>query len=171
MIRYNERFLCAQDYELWSRICNGENIRVIPKVGIKYRTHKQQISNKKKEIQYGFSKEIFERNLKKIGCDSNIDFLNTLLILGGKENITLENYTEISNYIDELIDKQTYFKKSKMKKIFYNRFFHLILKSKILKKEKKKIIKNKKMIRKIVKIYNLKYILNYMLLKLRYIKI
>ena len=64
-LRYDENFLCSQDYELWSRIAGIGKMAVLDKVLLYYRVHKEQISNAKREQQVQMAKNILYNQLEK----------------------------------------------------------------------------------------------------------
>ena len=65
-IKYNEKFTCSQDYELWTRIITNNNFAIISKVGLLHRVHSKQISQKKGNIQKRLREEIINENAKKL---------------------------------------------------------------------------------------------------------
>ena len=165
-IRYNEDFLCSQDYELWSRI-NNSNIGILPYVGLYYRVHEKQASESKKLIQMEMSKMIIEQNSLRIGLTTD-EILNTLMILAGRSELTINNYIEVSNDIDKIINNNFYYKNTNLKRCLYNRYFHLLLKNRILIEEYKNIISNSSVLKKVVRFYNVLYIFNILLNKIFY---
>ena len=166
-IRYNEEYICAQDFEMWSKIYNNNNIAIIPKVGIMYRMHDKQASIEKQKIQKEFYKKTIKRNVEKFE-DFEKDILGKLfLILGEKEEINRNNYEEVSNYIDILIRNNKRFNERCLRKVIYNRYFQLLLKNNIFKSNLKNIILNRKIRNKILKIYNLENILHVCYYKLK----
>jgi glycosyltransferase involved in cell wall biosynthesis len=64
---YDEFFIYAQDYELWSRALNHLKLGVIEKSLIKFRfNHTNSISNSKRKLQDKYANIIRQRNLDKI---------------------------------------------------------------------------------------------------------
>ncbi|MEL7257156.1 MAG: glycosyltransferase family 2 protein, partial [Pseudomonadota bacterium] len=63
-IRYNEDFVTAQDYELWSRLSTFGETCVIPEVLIDYRRHNSAITTTKREEQAINCAKIGHVNLK-----------------------------------------------------------------------------------------------------------
>lgn len=157
-IRYNIDFLCSQDFELWSRVSKNGNIAIIPKIGLLYRVHNKQASNAKAKTQQEFCEKIIRENVKKIFRERNIEIEKCLLALSRKENVTVDNYINISNYIDKLLEINTLFDKKKIKKIIYNRYFHILLTNKVLTLKMVEILKYKDVRKKLFKFYNLQYI-------------
>ena len=124
-IRYNEEFKCSQDFELWTRLAKENNIAQIKRIGLKYRIHNKQISISKKEIQNQLKNIVLERNAKKLKGQNT---KNTLLFLNGEKNITLDNFEEFLEGIEELIKYNSeIFGKTTLKKVLYNRIFQLII--------------------------------------------
>ena len=133
--KYDENFMCSQDFELWSRLVENTQIAIIPKVGIKYRIHEKQVSIAKKNQQLEAAKKIIKRNSQKINNRDDYRIYETLLVLGGKNKLTRENYRKISKNIDYIIDenkKYTKYDAKEMKKVLYNRFFELTIKNRII---------------------------------------
>ncbi|MDL2241197.1 glycosyltransferase, partial [Bacteroidales bacterium OttesenSCG-928-K22] len=62
---YNENYICAQDYEMFSRAIFLGNIYNIPQALVSYRWTDSNISTKKKDIQQQYSKEIISNLLSK----------------------------------------------------------------------------------------------------------
>jgi len=147
--KYNERFLYAQDFELWSRISEKFNIAIIPIVGIKYRVHDKQVSIEKQEEQAKLSKEIIKNNSKKITGKYDERICKTMYVLGIREELTKKNYKEISKNIDYIIKNNKKYDNTELKKILYNRFLELLITNRI-------IPLNFNSLRKCFKIYNLK---------------
>ena len=129
---YNEQFLYAQDFELWSRVSEKFKIAILPITGLKYRVHGQQVSINKQQKQADLSKEIIKNNAKKITGQYDERIYQTLYILSGREKLTYKNYIEISENIDYIIKKNTKYNLVDLKKVLYNRFFELVVKNKIL---------------------------------------
>lgn len=68
-IRYNALFLAAQDYDLWNRCAELTKLAIIPRVGLFYRVHKNQISAARREIQSKFGNEAIKSKLRKLGLE------------------------------------------------------------------------------------------------------
>ncbi len=161
-IRYNQEYLCAQDFELWSKISNVYKITVIPKIGLLYRIHNKQATIEKKEIQEKYYKKTLENNVKKLKCKQKETVESVLLFLGEKKVITTENYKEIAKEIDYIVDNTNYAKKSIVKKVLYNRYFQLLLKNKIIFHNFFDVIKDKDIRKKVIKIYNFNNIIHWL---------
>lgn len=158
-IFYNEKFVCAQDYELWSRCSRNANIAIIPKYGLLYRVHEKQASQSKREKQIQLTKEILNNNARKI-TDNKVDnVVKCFSVMSYLEDFNKENYLDISNTIDYIIDQNSDIDEKALKRIMYNRYFFLLLKNKLLSKEFKQIFKNKNIRKKVFKFYNFKFIL------------
>mgnify|MGYP005759480663 CR=1 FL=1 len=150
--KYNERFIYAQDFELWSRVSEKYNITILPVIGLKYRVHDKQASIKKKEEQARLSMETIKNNSEKITGKYDDRICQTLYVLGGRKGLTKGNYKEISNNIDYILEKNLKYKDADLKKVLYNRFFELMLKNRI-------ITFNFNVVKKCMRIYNLKDII------------
>ena len=147
--KYNEEYKCAQDFELWSRVSEKFKIAILPIIGLKYRVHEKQASIEKQQLQKELAMRIIKNNSMKITGKEEENICRTLYILGGREELTKENYIEISSNIDYMIEKNMKYNQEDLKKVLYNRFFELIVKNKILPF-------NFKVLDKCLKTYNLK---------------
>lgn len=130
--QYNEKFIYAQDFELWSRVSEEYDIAILPIIGLKYRIHNKQASTEKKEEQAKLSMETIKNNSKKITGKYEERICETLYVLGGRQKLTKKNYIQISDNIDYIISKNVKYNTKKLKKVLYNRYFELIIKNRIL---------------------------------------
>lgn len=78
-LQYDERFLFAQDYELWTRLAVYGDVENIDEKLCVYRIHKEQISCKQIESQNDFRDKIVQRNLKGIGLNVPLKSINRCL--------------------------------------------------------------------------------------------
>lgn len=130
---YNEEFLCSQDFELWNRCKEIGKIEIIPKVGLLYRIHDNQISTEKKEKQLKFYKQILENNFvsfNNFDIQENIEKI--LLLFNGDKKVELSELIKISDMIDEIISKNTKYDKEDLETVLYLKLFNLVMKSKLL---------------------------------------
>ena len=158
-INYNEEFTCSQDFELWTRISEKNNIYVIKKVGLYYRIHEKQATISKRQKQLEMTKRIVEKNILSKKINNKKDTIETMLILSGVKDVTQDNYIKLSDKIDEIINNNTIYDKMKLKKILYNRYFRRMLNHNMIKNNKTIIIKNSKIRKKIINIYNINNIM------------
>ena len=166
-IRYNEDFQCSQDFELWARIVDDHNFAIIPKIGLLHRAHKNQISQKKTEIQKKLREEIINRNVKKMQVKDSKKTRETLLNLSGSKNINMSNYKKVISLIDDIIVEQKVDSRDLYRKIFYNRIFQIIISTEELRKNILYILKERK---KLINFNNFKYLI-YKILKIMQEKI
>lgn len=152
-IFYNEAFKCSQDYELWSRAVNANNISVIPYIGLNYRFHNKQIGQSKHEEQLKNTELIYKYNLKKVSLTDD-EAIYLFKFLYGFEPITKSNYIILSKIIDNWLENNTYFSKKELKKVIYNRYMIQMIKSKLYFS-----LLNPKVFRKIYNFENFKYLL------------
>ena len=68
--------------------------------------------------------------------------------------------------MNKLIQDNKNFENKVFKKVLYNRYFHILLKNKILFKKFLKILKNKHVLTQIIKVYNIKYVMKYIYISL-----
>jgi len=136
---YDEKFKCAQDFDLWTRSVKSDNIAIIPKVGLMYRIHSTQAGQKKRNIQIEFTKKILKRNAKKI-VNTNTNniyiqsIINMLEIFYGLEELNKDNYLDIGILIKKIVKENKNFNKKSLKKTLFNRYVSLIIKNKLFLK-------------------------------------
>ena len=149
--KYDEKYKDAEDFELWSRLSNNYKIGIYDKCLLRYRVHGKQISVKKGNIQRDLSRKIIRKNTSYVTGEFNEGIFDCLWMLSGREKITKTNYRRFSELIDYVIkenSKYNNYSTRSLKRVFYNRFFELLLKNKI-------IVGDFCSIKKIVKMYNL----------------
>ena len=158
-IKYNEEFTCSQDFELWTRISEKNNLTVIKKVGLYYRVHEKQATVSKREKQLEMTKKIIQNNISSKEINHKNQVIKTMLILSGVVDVTEKNYLKLASDIDKIIKDNSIYDKAKLKKILYNRYFRRMLNHNMVKTRKKEIITNSNIRNKIVNIYNIRNIL------------
>lgn len=150
--QYNENYKCSQDFELWSNIVTSENSYVIPKIGLNYRIHANQATIAKRTLQVDLTKKIIENNLKKYKISN--EFRDTMYVLGELEEINKLNYIKVNSDIKKIIKSNSqYFDKRTLRKVLYNRYFQLIIKSPKIKL--KELLKNISTMHSVIHMYNL----------------
>lgn len=150
---YNEKFKCSQDYELWARAVNKNNISIIPYIGLRYRFHAKQIGQSRHDEQLKNTTIIYSYNLNKVSLNKDTA-LYLFKYLYGFDKINNSNYIKLNNAIDEWIENNTYFSKKELKKIIYNRYMIQLIKSKMYF-----VMFNPKIFHKIINFENFKYII------------
>lgn len=130
--KYDDSFVCSQDFELWSRMSGNIRIGNCDKYLLKYRMHKKQASVEKSLIQRELSKKIIRNNACKITGEYDEKIYKCLWYLSGREKITRNNCEDFSRMIDYALERNREFHKfdnKLMKKILYNRFFEQVFKN------------------------------------------
>lgn len=151
-LEYNVNYKCSQDFELWSNIVTNKNAYIIPKIGLNYRIHVNQATIAKRNLQVELTKKIIMKNLEKYTISEC--FKDTMYVLGELEELNKENYIKVYSDIEKIINSDNkYFNKKILKKVLYNRYFQLILKSPKIKLID--IFRNISIIKCITKPYNL----------------
>ena len=167
-IEYNEDYICSQDYELWTRLANENNIAEIRKIGLLYRIHEGQVSNKKQELQrYLKERAIRENNIKKIKNDNKT--FETLLFLSGNKKITTSNDETFIEDVKYIIKNNTKYDKKLFKKVIYTRILQIIIANPEIGKHMLETLKNQKLWKMIFTTNNLKYIFCKILKRIRVI--
>lgn len=154
-LNYSVEYSYAQDFELWTRIIKFGKIKIIPKLGVYYRIHNSQVSSSKKNLQYNLHENIIIRNLEEL----NLDKLNLKYIkmLSGRIK-EIDPYI-LSDFIDNVVDNnkiKNIYDEKVFKKILYNMFFIRLARAGLINFE---TLKNKNIRKKILKSYNIIYIL------------
>lgn len=100
-IRYDETFIYAQDYELWSRLSRETECRfaVIPRVCLFYRSHRNQISFNRSSTQRKFYDLAGRNNLQYLGVNlKNGDAERCLTALRGRGgSVSIESMRKFIN--------------------------------------------------------------------------
>lgn len=151
-IRYNRNFLCAQDFELWTRCIDDGNIEIIPEILLSYRVHSKQISSKKQLLQQQYAEKILKRQLKKLDLSYSDEEFKIHLILSGINKFDIKYIKKINCWIDKLIIQ------NKKVKLYDEYLFKNILKSKVLNLFIKNSLKEKNLI---INLISNKEILNF----------
>lgn len=150
---YNEKVLCSQDFELWNRCKEIGKIQIIPKVGLLYRIHDNQISTEKKQKQLNYYKQILENNFisfKNFSVQENVD--KVLILFDGDKKVDVLELANLSDMIDEIISKNTKYDKDDLETVLNLKLFNLTLKSKMLFL----VLKNRKIRKKVFRFSNFK---------------
>lgn len=124
-LQYDENYKYSQDYELWTRCCSITDIAVIPKICMKYRVHNTQISTSKREEQNELCRNIFTKQIEKLGLDDVEKKVEMIFYLSKKSKKQYDNQ-EIVEFIKEVINKndlQKNYDKKALSKILYYRYF------------------------------------------------
>ncbi len=101
--RYDEGYLVALDFDLWSRISLEGKIAIIPKLVEKYRVHKDQITNKRLNQQNNAAQRIIREKLKNTVKDISEEELTIhMSILGFTDNLAYLNKKSYK-YLEKLI--------------------------------------------------------------------
>lgn len=75
---YDESFVIAQDYELWTRVVEKLKVINLNEALLKYRVHANQISTEKKLNQFNFAIQVKINQLRRIGLQINTDDYKTV---------------------------------------------------------------------------------------------
>lgn len=161
-LRYSLEYRYSQDFEFWTRCTQNGNISLIPRLGLYYRIHGNQIRSSKKDMQKQLYDSVLIRNLNEIELDET--YLKFIKMLNGNylDNI---DFIELANFIDLAIEKNNKIKRydeKSFKKILYNAYFNLLLKNKKINFLLCKSIRSK-----IFNISNISYIIKKIYLSLK----
>tara|TARA_B100000315_G_C14583645_1_gene591808 strand:+ start:1615 stop:2646 length:1032 start_codon:yes stop_codon:yes gene_type:complete len=112
---YNEDYLRAQDYELWSRLSHSSKLRNINEVLAKYRTHRNTVFKTDEEGQLRDANRVRITQLKKLIFEPTKDEIKLHLSLLNQEEIySLGNIDKIEYWLIKLLkhnDKRKVFNK------------------------------------------------------------
>lgn len=137
-LKYSQEYCYSQDFELWTRCLKKGNIALIPKLGLYYRIHGNQIRSYKKEEQRSLYNRVLIRNLTELNLDiSNLRYLE--MLNGNDSDIDFENLLNFVNTVIKKNKKLKIYDEKAFERILYNKCFNLILKRKKYKYLTKKM--------------------------------
>jgi glycosyltransferase involved in cell wall biosynthesis len=104
-MRYDESFVYAQDYELWSRMAKSHDIRSIQKTVAKITRRTNSITSRKSEEQKSFAAKVSKRNMehylgREISMES-AEGVRNLHLYGIQEETAETTYEELKNAFRE----------------------------------------------------------------------
>lgn len=163
---YNEKFTYSQDYELWNRCRKIGKIEIIPKIGLKYRIHKKQISTDKKNVQMQFYREIVKMNINEFIENANTVTLNTIESLFKDIGyIDFNQLIKFSELVQKIVENNKNYNINILKKVLYVQLFNRALKSKLILNNFIEIIKNKTIRKQIFAVSNIELNLKKFIIK------
>lgn len=144
--KYDESFMCSQDFELWGRVIEKCNIGIYPKPLLRYRIHGGQASVEKQLMQKQNSQKIIQANVSRY-FDNDQKIYRCFWLLSGRETLSKSDVQELDQLISYTISHSNnhIFKKEPLVKVLNNRFFELSIKNRIFIMEKwwlKRIIRH-----------------------------
>lgn len=105
-IKYNSKFIHAEDYKLWTDLALLGKFENVGRPMLRYRSHPSQVSNAHNEAQLKISAEIRKEYLDKLGFRYNDDQFKIHNIIGDNIFITSKNtLIEIEKWLLELINQ------------------------------------------------------------------
>lgn len=131
-LRYDTEFINSQDYELWSRIVEYTEVSNIQEVLLRYRRHRDSVTytadGRKIELRYRLLKQVFEKNLQKMGVhnseeENRLHFTLQLNDRIAREDIDLRY---LDRYLNKLLDA------NRSSKVFHQGYLEQLLVKKFL---------------------------------------
>ncbi len=111
-IFYNQEFIHAEDYKLWTDLAVCGNFYNVPIPLLKYRSHPTQISTLNKNRQLQISSTIRKNYLNNLEFNLSAQQFKTLNFIGNNEFINQKSIlVEIENCLSELINQNSNHKK------------------------------------------------------------
>ena len=105
--RYNENYIYAEDYFLWSQIAFKYPVANLPGILIKYREHQQSVSVQNEQQQEDTSKNIYAYHLNQLNINSSASELDLhFKLLKKPKHIDIFNKKErksIEDWIERLL--------------------------------------------------------------------
>lgn len=91
-LRYDERYLHAEDYALWVRFADLAGIANLPDVLLRYRLHAQSVSHANREVQRQTAERIRREQLAKLGIEPSERemVVHTTLMRGAPHTLALD---------------------------------------------------------------------------------
>lgn len=103
-IAYQQNYIHAEDYKLWTDLAFCGNFYFVRKALFKYRSHDKQISVLHHEKQMEISKQIRSEYLQRLNFELSSKQIATLNIIGNNEFITsINTLFDVENCLKELI--------------------------------------------------------------------
>jgi glycosyltransferase involved in cell wall biosynthesis len=128
-LRYNENFITAQDYELWTRITHLTKSYNIPEVLMKCRFHSSSISVIKKEQQLKNRDQIILNQIRLIGFKKEIENIQLFIdFCNSKFDFKLQEIEWLKGFLSELIienNESKFLKKNSFENFIKEKWFHL----------------------------------------------
>lgn len=116
-VRYNEKILKSQDFELWSRLVHRTRIVVLDEVFLIYRIHPRQISADITE-QYFFSRCIIENQMRNYLDVESFEAIEVAADLCfGRKEVTDDRYKKMFSIICECNEKKHAYDTKELKKV------------------------------------------------------
>lgn len=104
-MRYDESFVYAQDYELWSRMAKGHDIKSIQNTVAKITRRTNSITSRKSEEQNSFADKVSKRNMEHyLGREISMESakgVKNLHLYGIQEEAAKSTYNELRNAFRE----------------------------------------------------------------------
>ncbi|EFM11433.1 glycosyl transferase family 2 [Paenibacillus curdlanolyticus YK9] len=131
-LSYNQKFIHAEDYELWQRASLLVEVRNIPKVLLKYRINEQGISRVYNEIQLNTIRLVCENILKQLEVNySENDLENYYNLCSWNYNIKINNVNKLNDFEEILLrlytsnEQKKVFDSTEFNKAIFNCWFRL----------------------------------------------
>ncbi len=101
--RYDERFDKSEDYALWIDAIRSKTFANIPKVLLRYRTHRSQVSRTQMHDQLTNSVALKRIMLKRLGCAGNEEEIRLLMLLGYRGDRTVCKIEALDRFLREMV--------------------------------------------------------------------
>jgi glycosyltransferase involved in cell wall biosynthesis len=128
-LTYNENFVTAQDFELWSRIAHVTKTRNLPEVLMKCRFHSSSISVLKKEQQLRNRDQIIENQIKRIGYEKKIESVQLFIdFCNSRFDFNFQELEWLKVFLKDLIvenNKSNFIEKMLFENEIKEKWFHL----------------------------------------------
>ena len=105
---YDKKYIHSEDYELWSRVIKNYKVSNLKDVILKYRIHKNQVSQKFSKVQIEGVRECQKLQLTQLGINPTIEKLNLHNSLTQLDFTFSKDYLiEVENWLLEILDQNT----------------------------------------------------------------
>ncbi len=121
-IKYDERYIYAQDYRMWISCSRVGECANVPQVLLKYRVHKKAVSTHKKDVQNECAKNIMAEQLSwlELSLSENWEEIHYGFLVGRKPY-----NTEFKNWIEKIVSnnkKYKIFNQQKLEKTLWGKW-------------------------------------------------
>lgn len=131
---YDNHFVSAEDYELWTRILKKYKGSNLSESLIQYRIHNTNFSNVQKEKQVESVRKIYQHNLEYIGMSYSQEDLETFLKVSGSydRQLTIDEIRKIKVWLVKMQNhllSQSKFENNQIREVFSTVWFQIFRKS------------------------------------------
>ena len=140
-ITYDESFVTAQDYKLWTDLLTVTDFATLPEVLLKYRIHARQISSVKREQQVENTYRIYGEIFSRLGMEYDMSTLTTHQDLASFSHLSMgvNGLKKTSDHLLSIIkanQSAQVFPQKELERFLGEMFYNLVKVSKVSRSQK-----------------------------------